>query len=389
MMIFHIKKYKYLKSLSINVGIGVLSVFIMLGAIELVLPYVVALEKVSLVYDPLLGFRGRSNLEMVHTREMKGQSRIVKTNSFGFHDYEPTLLKGVGTKRLVFVGDSFLEAYQVEIADNFCRQTEDLLKGTYFKDPHIEAFNQGLHGYGMGTYALYIQNHVMTWQPDAVVLTLFMGNDLHDNYAPLASSAVPRFRWKDEQLQYTPAPSYSWKMWARDHVLAHSTLIRFLWRRVFASNLKLMQVARSGGLVSTPQMVEETLPQLQELTAIGAALIGDINTFLKDHHVGLFVFVIPDPLLVNMTAFPDKFAKDTVSQRLVKNKTLLMRDMIACLKESGIPYVLPLDVFVQRMREGDEIYLNGYGHFSKTGHRVSTHVLAPALADWLGRSDLF
>ena len=377
------KKYHNLKSLSVNIGLGIFSILCVLGVLELALPYFVTLEKVSLVYDPILGFRGRPNLEMVHTREMKGLSRIVKTNRFGFHDTEPSFFKKADAKRVVFVGDSFVEAYQVDIADNFCRLTERVLETSHVSGQQIETLNHGVHGYGLGSYALYIKNYVMDWQPDAVVLSIFMGNDLHDNYAPLASSAVPRYDWQEGQLHHLPAPDYSLKMWLRDHVLARSTLVRFVWRRVFANNMKLMQVARLGGLVSTPQMVEESLPQLQGMTAVGQALLGDIATFLRAQDVALFVFVIPDPMLVNMDAFPDKFAEDLVSQRLRKNKDLLMREMVNFLDQNGFLYVLPFDRFVADMRLGHEVYLNGYGHFSKRGHEISAHALAPMIAKWM------
>ena len=66
--------------------------------------------------------------------------------------------------------------------------------------------NWGVHGYGLGSHFLAVRERAAGWNPDCVVLVLFLGNDLQDNFAPLASASVPRFEMADGELTFIPGP---------------------------------------------------------------------------------------------------------------------------------------------------------------------------------------
>ena len=94
---------------------AVLAVAVVLILAEILLPRLLTLEHATLQYDPLLGFRGRPHLDIPWTREMGGALRRVKTNRLGFHDHERDTTPAAGRRRILFLGDSFLEAYQAGI----------------------------------------------------------------------------------------------------------------------------------------------------------------------------------------------------------------------------------------------------------------------------------
>ena len=77
----------------------------------------------------------------------------------------------------------------------------------------VEAVNQGVHGYGLGAYALQVDERLSAWHPDMVVLCLFLGNDLHDNFTAVASPAVPRFHMSGGEVVYLPVSPADARTW--------------------------------------------------------------------------------------------------------------------------------------------------------------------------------
>ena len=193
-----------LRTLAVNVAVATAATAAALLLAELLLPRFVSVEQATLEHDGLLGFRGRSGLSIPWTREVEGPPRLVTTNSRGFHDHERAPQPAPGSRRIILLGDSFLEAYQVGIEANFSqRLARDL---TRRGAGEIEAVNWGVHGYGLGSHYLAVRERAAGWNPDCVVLVLFLGNDLQDNFAPLASASVPRFGMAEGELTYLPGP---------------------------------------------------------------------------------------------------------------------------------------------------------------------------------------
>ncbi|MFH1572015.1 MAG: SGNH/GDSL hydrolase family protein [Gemmatimonadota bacterium] len=355
-------------------------------AVALVVAEVVAgrlahLEPVTLVADPLLGFRGRPHLDIPWTREMEGGERRVRTNRGGYHDLERPLERTPGTARLAFLGDSFLEAYQVEIAGNFSQRTAALLsaRGTPGGRP-VEAVNFGVHGYGLGVHYLFVQERLVAWHPDAVVLALFLGNDLQDNYAPLASAAVPRFHMAAGELVYLPAPRGGPRVWLRDRVLARSALMRLVWARLIKSNQGALQLAREAGLVSTPSTAVVGRQDLDEMVAVADELVGRLAAQLSASGVDLLVFVIPDPIRVHHLVTAAGGTPSADPPAMQEEKAAIEGAVLGLLQRQGIRYLYPRDLFIERLRAGEEIYLNGFGHFTQAAHELSAELLAGALA---------
>jgi hypothetical protein len=361
-----------------NLALLAATCVLLLAVAELLIPRFVQLEKVSLVYDSLLGFRGRPNLTTHWIREMNGSPRIVRTNRFGFHDTDHGLQTPPGTRRIVFLGDSFLEAYQVEIADNFCsRVGRRLNERRAGGDPPAETVNLGVHGYGLGSYYLFVRDRLAAWNPDMLVLVIFLGNDLRDNFGPFASSAVPRFRLADGRLAYEPAPPYTAKTWVRDHILARSNLARLVWMYALKGSPRLMKFARAGGLVSSPSFILDTDEQVREMCEVARRLLSEIGGMARREGLELLVYVIPDPIRVERLADPAHARTGLHAEAYRRNRELQERSVIECLEEEKIPYVFPRDLIVERVASGEEIYLGGYGHFSVEGHELSAEVLEP------------
>jgi hypothetical protein len=361
-----------------NLLLAALACGFTVGFVEVALRALWTVERVTLVHDPRLGFRGRGGAETLWTREMAGQPRTVRLNGEGFHDHERRPQPASGTRRVVFLGDSFLEAYQVDIDSSFSQRL-----GRRLSSPAapVEAVNHGLHGYGLGVHAIYAREVLPEWHPEAVVLCLFLGNDLHDNFTPVASAAVPRFHLQAGRLAYLPAPAADVRTWLRDQVLARSTLVRFLWMRVIKTSAGAMAVARAAGMVSTPDMESDAAGQTEEMTAVGQRLLERIRDDLRARGVPLLVFVIPDPFRVHDLANARRAAEQgTPALRLEGEQGQVEAGVLAALTSLGLAHVYPREAFVQARVDGAGYYRNGFGHFTDEAHRVVADLLQPAVS---------
>lgn len=342
-----------------NLALAAAACALTLGAVELTLRATWTAERVTLVHDPLLGFRGRSHAQTVWTREMAGQPRTVRLNAGGFHDHERGAVPAPNTARLVFLGDSFAEAYQVEVDSSFSQRLARRLTDRAGAGRQLEAVNLGVHGYGLGVYALAVRQRLMAWHPDAVVLCLFLGNDLHDNFEPVASPAVPRYRVEREELVYLPAPAADLRTWVRDGVLARSVLVRWLWMRVIKTSGAAMGMARAAGMVSTPDLASDAAGRVDELLAVARRLLAQIASDLERSGVPLFVFAIPDPFHVHDLA---RRAPPSLERTAVEDGVL------AILVDLGIPHLYPRDEFVRARQDGEGFYRGAFGHFADAAH---------------------
>ena len=351
---------------------------------ELALPALLDLEKVTLTYDELLGFKGRSHVRTIWKREMGDYPRIVETNAHGFHDRERRLEKEKGVYRVVFLGDSFLEAYQVPVEDNFSQRLSKRLSSRMERSDNdagrqpgrVEALNQGVHGYGLGVHYLYVKERLSRWQPDGVVLVLFLGNDLHDNFAPMAANAVPQFDLRGDSLHYQPPPPYGAVMWLRDNLLARSAIMRLTWLHVVKQSDGMRAVARRMGMMSTPAAPARHDPAVRaRMLAVAQLQIGAIATSLSSREVPLVTYVIPDPFRV----------RDAIEAAQQIGRSDRESVVLTALQRESVPYLYPRDEFATRIAAGETIYRNRYGHFTTAGHQLSAALLEPLLLKQLER----
>jgi hypothetical protein len=107
-----------------------------------------------------------------------------KSNSEGFLDREPLLFDSVSDKiRIALVGDSFVEAAQVQKPDKIQVKLEQLLNSKFGKDV-VQTYGYGRSGTGqasqLGFYDKFIRDKKIS-----VVVLVFVNNDFSNNAAIL------------------------------------------------------------------------------------------------------------------------------------------------------------------------------------------------------------
>jgi len=165
------KKYS---NASLWIGTFIFSSLLFLVATELFLRIVAPYEAAGGFnhdLDPVLGWKNPTKI--VRTLRNPSFTVEVSTNDFGMRDRERSLQKG-DLLRVAFLGDSFVQALQVNDEEVFNILLENL-------HPGIEALNFGVSAYGTAQQYLQYQTLVKQFSPDIIVVLFWPYNDPFDN----------------------------------------------------------------------------------------------------------------------------------------------------------------------------------------------------------------
>jgi hypothetical protein len=104
---------------------------------------------------------------------------IVGTiNRYGWRDRDWALRKRPGVHRVAVLGDSFVEAFQVESDSTFLRHAERLLANDF--GIQVETMNFARSGCTQSEELLILENAVTMFEPDLAVLCFLPGNDISE-----------------------------------------------------------------------------------------------------------------------------------------------------------------------------------------------------------------
>ncbi len=135
-------------------------------------------------FNPRLGFVFKPNSTLKWSNVID-YSVTQKANSVGFLDYEHSFEKPRGTYRVLLLGDSFIEAVQVETKDKIQAILQEKLQKKYpFRKPEVIAL--GFSGCGTSNVLSFYEELGRKYKPDLVVI-VFVYNDFANN-SPLLES---------------------------------------------------------------------------------------------------------------------------------------------------------------------------------------------------------
>lgn len=124
------------------------------------------------------GWRGRPNFQTTVATE--DYIHRLALNSRGMHDTEHAQTKPPNTYRILMLGDSFVRAHQVRETETAHQVLEETLNRA--DDPRrFEVISGGVDGWGTGQQLLYYRQEGRLYQPDLVLLMVYIGNDVTDN----------------------------------------------------------------------------------------------------------------------------------------------------------------------------------------------------------------
>ena len=112
----------------------------------------------------------------------EGSHQFIRFNRDGFRDIDRSLSKPRGVYRIAILGDSYIEAPQVAVADRVTEQLETQLNQKGVFAPHtVEVLNFGVSTYGTMQELQTLKHEVWRFQPDLIILAFLTGNDFKNN----------------------------------------------------------------------------------------------------------------------------------------------------------------------------------------------------------------
>jgi hypothetical protein len=101
-----------------------------------------------------------------------------RINSYGWRDKEWSIKKPINNYRIAILGDSFIEAFQVETDRTFLALTEHQLNNNQHNK--VELMNFGQSGFTQTEETLVLKKYVVEFSPDMAVLFFVPQNDIED-----------------------------------------------------------------------------------------------------------------------------------------------------------------------------------------------------------------
>jgi hypothetical protein len=138
-------------------------------------------------WDPELGNLYVANSEFRYWMWHQGKKEfetVQRVNSLGFTDGEPPAAVGEDEMSILLLGDSFLEALQVEMDEKLGPKLRDSLRQKLGRELSVTTL--GRSGNGQAVQYAYYRKFAPRLQPDVVVL-VFISNDIRDNHPDLTA----------------------------------------------------------------------------------------------------------------------------------------------------------------------------------------------------------
>jgi len=114
---------------------------------------------------------------------------VGQINRYGWRDKEWSLKKPHDTYRIAVLGDSYVEAFQVESESTFLALVESRMKAN--GNRRVEMMNFGRSGFTQTEELLLLKDDVRRFSPDLVILFFFPGNDIAE-VSPATAGGLQR-----------------------------------------------------------------------------------------------------------------------------------------------------------------------------------------------------
>lgn len=310
---------------------------------------------------PAFGRRNRPGEGWKRTSEY---TSWVAINSKGLRGPEIEFAKPPGETRVLVLGDSFTFAEQVNQHETFVSRLEQRLNAAGGSRT-FRVLNGGSNGWSTANELIYLAKEGVRYEPDVIVVALYVGNDITDNFRRVA--AARDAERADLALRGTDP------LEAGRKVLRLSTAYTLLESGVLA---KLPQPAAaeddSEAAIRPPP---KTNADASEAWAITESLLDRVNQVARSQGASLVTMVIPS--LDQVVADPagadpdDEDAKDELPGFEDPQATLA-----AIADRLGVPLLDLLPPLRQQTaRSRERLYYRINSHFTAAGHALTAEEL--------------
>jgi len=373
----------------LNIGLSLVTILVVFAGAEIAVRIFFPVENLGNVmqFDPELGWSLVPGSSYHTLDRSRGLDYQIDVNSLGMREREFDPRSRPGTRRLLFLGDSFGFGTGVEMPWRFTDRVARCL------DEDVEVINASVPGWGTDQELIYYETRGAQLRPDIVIVTFYMPNDVLNNsldHLYLGTAPKPRFVLTDDSLEMRlpPRPRIETK---------------FRMRNVLRKSHFLVRVKRRIDQLNEPAAEQnyESLPEGFASSGVGPR--SHWSVFQKEPDENLeAAWQTTEAILTRFSrrcraegaelvvfAFPSVEADDQWRSWLLEASGMdadaldfdqPFRRMEQFCSQSGIEFLHPVDTFREASTRR-ELFLEQDGHPSVDGHAVAAQVLLEWLRD--------
>lgn len=339
------------------------------------------------VFDPDLGWAKPPGREAVIQRiEFRVRESI---NAHGLRGPDRPYARTPGVRRVLLLGDSFIEAANVEEEQTMRAVLEERL--SHGRGPY-EVINGGTAGYSTDQEYLFYRREGTRYHPDVVVL-VFYYNDLYGVFG--GEGGKPYFELKDDVLTLRNSPVPRSAAWDRDNrsrfvfrPWRRSYALRLLSQRTSAGNPELHRLLSWAGLTEPfddtppPEMWPYGLGHRNEVLEMWrrvTALMGALREAVRADGAQLVVLYAPAAFECDERAWSLTCRRYRFGRRWDRDR--VAGDLAAAAGELGLPLVDPRPQFRASLAAGRRPHFLLDDHWNVTGNALAADALVPAIPE--------
>jgi hypothetical protein len=282
----------------------------------------------------------------------------LRGNSLGYPGPDFQRARRPGVMRIAALGDSFAVGPAVAFADNYLTRLQSAWPG-------VEVYNFGVSAAGPREYRAILQRDVWAFQPDLVLVSIFVGNDITETLA------TPR-AMDPRQLSLYLLVTRGWLL-TRENCRQPSGLGGAKPARLPPPGLspKLFREVEARRLAVCLKVPP---PSLEKKWRRALDHLRDMVTDCRRRQVPIAMVLIPDEFQVNSAVLADALAEAQMS-RPALDLELPQRRLAAFFQQQAVPCLDLLPAF----RGQPDTFAPRDTHWNVRGNRLA----ASQIAAWL------
>jgi hypothetical protein len=344
-------------------------------------------------YDTLLGWEKRPRVELRVTAPE--WDVMLATNEHGLRGPPTPRAKPDGTRRVLLLGDSYVEAYTVSEQDMVSTVLERTLQE--LGGERVEVLNGGTAGYSTDQQLLFFSRDGVGFEPDVTVLFFYVNDVWYNARSSYWRGSKPYFELSDGALELrgVPVPRLAWTSRELSDGLSRGSALYQLIRSAVSGVTSVRDPAPAdstpGGAAAspTPSVPGELLswqrsPDAETLRTwrITEALLVELRDRVEAAGSDFLIFWVPSKAAVHDQVWRD--TRDAYGMSDEVWSAAADADMLRSVCEvASLSCLIPLQEFRERaapLGAPRALYFPVDGHWTATGHHLAAEILARAIA---------